>query len=175
MACFGLVSVVNIALAKSRPALDEAESFAAAFEIPAVIFSIGNCFPIMPVEATRIFRGSYLVSRISVNERAVWLHIVIAFSIPFRPVQVLALPELTTTAYILELLTCSLLTWTAAETTLLVVKTAAAFAPAGHTSSAKSDLPDFLIPHCTPAAKNPSGAVIVLLTIVFSLIILLLP
>jgi hypothetical protein len=164
------VSVVIIAFAKSRPALDEAESFAAAFAMPAVIFLIGNCSPIMPVEATRIFRDSSPVTRGPSDKRratsdAVLLHIVIAFSIPFRPVQVLALPELTTTAYILELPACFLQTCTAAETTLLVVKTAAEFAPVGQTSSPKSDLPDFLIPHCIAAAKKPLGAVIVLLAI----------
>jgi hypothetical protein len=94
-------------------------------------------------------------------------HICIAFLIPVRPVQVLALPELTTTADILALLTCSLQTRTAAETTLLVVKTAAAFAPVGQASSAKSDLPDFLTPQCKPAAKKPLGAVIVLFAICF--------
>ena len=41
-ACLGLVSVVIIALAKSSPAEAEAESFATAFGIPAVIFLIGS-------------------------------------------------------------------------------------------------------------------------------------
>jgi sorbitol-specific phosphotransferase system component IIBC len=54
-----------------------------------------------------------------------------------------------------------LLTSTAADTILLVVKTAAAFAPAGQTISAKSALPDFLIPQATPTAKNPCGLIIV--------------
>ena len=50
--CFGFVSVVIIAFAKSRPAFGEDESFSAAFGIPEVIFYIGNCSPIIPVEAT---------------------------------------------------------------------------------------------------------------------------
>jgi hypothetical protein len=62
---------------------------------------------------------------------------------------------------------CFLQICTAAETTLLVVKTAAAFTPPGQTISPKSGLPDFLTPQCNPAAKNPFGEVIVLFTIVF--------
>jgi hypothetical protein len=54
---------------------------------------------------------------------------------------------------------------TAADTILLVVKTAAAFAPAGQTSSPKSGLPVFFIPHLTPVAKKPFGPVIVLFVI----------
>jgi hypothetical protein len=113
-ACFGLVSVVIIAFAKESPAFGESESAFAAFAIPALIFSIGNWCPIMPVEATRTSRPAYcvlrialvslrakrsnLVSCISLNKRAVFAHIFIAFSTPRFPVQVLAQPELTTTA-----------------------------------------------------------------------------
>jgi hypothetical protein len=85
--------------------------------------------------------------------------------IPTWPLQQLALPELTTTADMLALFMCFLLTVTAADTILLVVKAAAAFAPAGQTSKPKSGLPDFFMPHLTPAAKNPFGAVIVLFVI----------
>jgi hypothetical protein len=60
---------------------------------------------------------------------------------------------------------CRLLTSTAAEVILLVVKTAAAFAPPGQTISPKSCLPDFFIPHFTPAARKSRGAVIVLFAI----------
>jgi hypothetical protein len=73
-------------------------------------------------------------------------HILIAFLTPALPVQAFALPELATTAEILALFTCCLLTITAADTILFVVKTAAAFAPEGQTSNAKSGLPDLLIP-----------------------------
>jgi len=96
------------------------------------------------------------------NCRAVSAHILIALSIPSRPVQVFALPELTTTAEISLLLTCCLQTLTAAEKILLVVKTAAALAPVGQTSNPRSFLPDFLMPQRTPAAKKPFGDVIVL-------------
>jgi hypothetical protein len=67
------------------------------------------------------------------------------------------------------LLICFLLTCTAAEVILLVVKTAAALAPVGQTSSPRSGLPDCFILQCTPAARKPFGVVIVLflLTIVF--------
>ena len=88
---------------------------------------------------------------------------------PFSPVQALALPELTTTAEILVLVTCRLQTVTAAETILLVVKTAAALAPVGQTSNPRSFLPDFLMPQGTPAAKKPLGDVIVLFFIVLSM------
>ena len=54
---------------------------------------------------------------------------------------------------------------TAADPTLLVVKTAAAFTPVGQTISPKSGLPDFFTPQCIPAAKKPLGAVMVLFTI----------
>lgn len=60
---------------------------------------------------------------------------------------------------------CRLLISTAAEVILLVVKTAAAFAPVGQTISPKSSPPDFLMSHLIPAAKNPRGPVIVLFVI----------
>jgi hypothetical protein len=90
---------------------------------------------------------------------------VMAFLTPCLPVQQFALPELTTTAYTLVLLICSRQICTAADWILLVVNTAAAVAPAGHTISPRSNLPDFLIPQLTPAAKNPFGAVRVLFAI----------
>ena len=90
-----------------------------------------------------------------------------AFVRPWGPVQALALPELITTAYTLGLLTCFLQMVTGAATILFVVKTAAAVVPAGQASSAKSGLPDFFIPQCTPAAKKPFAAVIVLFAILF--------
>jgi hypothetical protein len=58
-----------------------------------------------------------------------------------------------------------LLICTAADVILFVVNTPAAFAPLGQTINPKSNLPDFFIPHFTPDAKNPFGAVTVLLTI----------
>jgi hypothetical protein len=61
------------------------------------------------------------------------------------------------------------LTVTAAETILLVVKTATVFAPLGQTSNPRSDLPDFLMPQCSPAAKKPFGEVIVLFFIRLSI------
>jgi len=67
--------------------------------IPFVIFLIGNCSPITPVEATSTLCGSISIC-FAVSE-----HILIAFLIPARPVQALALPELTTTADMSELLT----------------------------------------------------------------------
>jgi hypothetical protein len=88
-------------------------------------------------------------------------HIAIAFLMPRFPVQVLAQPELTTTAKIFGLFMCFLLTSTAADTILFVVNAAAAVAPLGHTISPKSGLPDSFIPQLTPPAKNPFGAVIV--------------
>jgi hypothetical protein len=60
---------------------------------------------------------------------------------------------------------CFLLTSTAAETILFVVKTAAAVAPPGQTINPKSGLPDSFIPQLTPAAKNPLADVIVLFVI----------
>lgn len=98
-----LVSVVIIAFVKFCPALEESESFAAAFEMPAVILLIGNCSPIMPVEATRISRAVCCVLSIAFSELAVLLHIEIASLSPFWPVQVLALPELATTPYTVKL------------------------------------------------------------------------
>jgi hypothetical protein len=109
----------------------------------------------MPVDATSTICGSASIP-LAVSE-----HILIVLFIPCCPVQVLAFPELTTTAKIPRLATCFLHTLTAAETILLVVNTAAAFAPAGHTISPKSLLPDFLIPQLIPAARNPRGDVIV--------------
>jgi hypothetical protein len=90
-ACLARVSVVMIALAKPRPAraLDDNRPVAAL--IAPVIFFMGNCLPIIPVEATRTSPDS------TPNCLPVVLHIEIASAIPFLPVQALALPELTTT------------------------------------------------------------------------------
>jgi hypothetical protein len=93
-----------------------------------------------------------------------------AFVSPCAPVQALALPELITAAYTLGLLRCFLQIVTGVATILFVVKTAAAVAPAGQASSAKSGLADFFTPQCTPAAKKPFGAVILLFAIISSLI-----
>jgi hypothetical protein len=158
-ACFGFGSVVIIDFAKSSPALEEAESFAAALEIPAVILLIGSCSPMIPVEATKTLCGSSSICP------AVLLHIFTALAIPNLPVQALALPELTTTAYTRGLLMCFLQICTAAETILFVVKTAAALAPLGQTINPKSRLPDSLIPHAVPDAKKPFGEVTVLFAI----------
>jgi hypothetical protein len=83
-------------------------------------------------------------------------------------VQAFALPELATTAKILALFTCCLLTITAADTILFVVKTAATFAPEGETINAKSGLPELLIPQQTPAARKPFGDVMVVFFILWS-------
>jgi hypothetical protein len=154
-ACLALVSVVIIALAKSRPAVEAALNLSTAFAMPAVIFLIGKGLPIMPVDATSTVCGSASI------RLAVFEHILIALFIPCCPVQVFALPELTTTAETFALTRCLLQTVTAAESILLVVNTAAAFAPAGHTISPKSLLPDFFMPQLIPAARNPRGDVIV--------------
>jgi hypothetical protein len=47
----------------------------------------------------------------------------------------------------------------------LVVNIAAARAPFGQYTRARSGLPDFFTPQCSPVAKNPFGAVIVSLVI----------
>ena len=52
--CFGLVSVVMIAFAASRPASSVSESFPDSALTPAFTFSIGSCIPITPVEPTRV-------------------------------------------------------------------------------------------------------------------------
>jgi hypothetical protein len=123
--------------------------------------AIGSFSPIIPVDAISTLFGE------TETLAATSLHIDIASFIPFWPVQALALPELTTTAQALALFTCCLHTVTDAETILLVVKTAAALAPVGHTISPKSRLPLFLTPPAAPAAKKPFGAVIVLFAITF--------
>ena len=89
-----------------------------------------------------------------------------AFLWPALPVQALELPELTTTARMSLLFMCCFETATGAPKTLFVVKTAAAFAPAGQFSRARSNLPEAFIPQARPAAEKPFGAVIVLFAIV---------
>jgi hypothetical protein len=123
--------------------------------------AIGRFSPIIPVDAIKTLFG------LTETLEATSLHIDIESFIPFWPVHALALPELTTTAEILAVFRCCLHTVTDAETILLVVKTAAALAPAGQTISPKSSLPLFLTPPAAPAAKNPFGAVIVLFAISF--------
>ena len=79
---------------------------------------------------------------------------------PSAPVQALAQPLLTTTAaaVLWEARRWSRVTTSGAATARFVVKIAAARAGGVDTSSARSR-PDFLIPHATPAASKPSGAV----------------
>ncbi len=89
--------------------------------------------------------------------------------IPCAPVQALALPELTTMAWALPLLTCFRQSFTGAAQTWLVVNIPATVAGASDTINARSSLaplseplpvPSRLMSQNTPAARNPCGATI---------------
>src|SRR3712207_119022 len=91
------------------------------------------------------------------NTPAASSHIRRASRMPWRPVQALALPALTTTPRSLPPATCSRPTTTGAATTLLVVNTAAAVAVRSQTSRPTSGERLDLIPAYTPPARKPRG------------------
>ena len=110
---FFIVSVVRMA---SRASIDPAlESPATRASIPASIGVTSSCTPITPVEATTT--SSALTGRRSATSAAMRR----AAAIPASPLQVLALPELTITAWAWPSARCSLVTTRGWPITLLVV------------------------------------------------------
>src|SRR4051794_21571841 len=95
-------------------------------------------------------------------------HISRASWTPRLPVQTLAHPELVTQARRTPPRMWSRPTMMGAPTTLLRVKTAAALAGTSDTRSARSGLPEALIPQCIAAARKPETEVIVALAMEFS-------
>lgn len=81
-------------------------------------------------------------------------------SIPFSPVQALALPLLRTTARAVALRKCSIEIRTGAAFTRFVVKVAAAIAGTSDATSAKSSrfFPPGLMPQETAPARKPRAA-----------------
>ena len=150
---FGKGSVVMIASAAAAPPSVDSASIAAG--MPARRAGIFRFTPMTPVEATSTSRGSQpmpcaastVISRASAR--------------PCGPVQALAQPLLVTTARARppDAARCSCETSTGAAWAMFVVNTAAAAAGVSLTSSARSFLPLALMPQCSPAARNPAGAV----------------
>ena len=126
------VSVVRIACAKAAACCDVRPSLAAAPTMPCSILGIGSNLPMIPVEEGRICEDWQPATS------AARRHMVMASRNPRGPVQALALPELTTIPRSFPAAMCVRPTWTAGETTLLVVNTAAAVAGMSHKSSATS-------------------------------------
>jgi hypothetical protein len=123
--------------------------------MPRATCSIGSLTPMTPVDATSTAVGSI--------DRALAVSKVIsdACDIPSVPVQAFAHPLLTTIAEIrpADACMCSRETRTGAACARFVVNTAAAVDGESDTITARSSLPFALMPHATPAARNPAGAV----------------
>ena len=89
----GTVSVVMMALAASMPACRPSAFVSASFRMPAFNLSRGSCMPMTPVDATSTespgIPSSSPAQSASARQQ----------SIPCFPVQALAMPELTTTAW----------------------------------------------------------------------------
>ena len=117
-------------------------------------FSPFSWTPITPVEETRTCSAEHPMAR------AVSVAIVRATASPWSPVQAFAHPLLTTMddAAPCDTRRCSRVTTTGAATARFVVKMPAARAAGVETIIARSS-PDGLMPHATPAAVKPAGAV----------------
>ncbi len=152
-ASFGNGSVVMIARAALAPPV--ADNCETAAGMPRRIASILRFTPMTPVDATRTS------SRAQPREEAVSATISRASFIPSGPVHAFAQPLLVMTAWATPLLvaSCSSVTSTGAALARLVVNTPAALAGVSVAIKARSGLPDALIPHANPAARNPFGAV----------------
>ena len=155
--CFDRVSLVMMASAAwaAWPAVEP--SRAAASMMPARTLSIGSVTPMRPVEPTRT-EPCGKASACSVK-RAISR----ASFRPCLPVQALALPELTTTAWARPFFTRSTQTFTGAAQTWLVVNMPATVAGTSETMSARSrflplseplPVPRRLMSQKTPAAAK---------------------
>src|SRR3954467_6218870 len=151
-AALGNGSVVMIARAASLP--PQGARAAAAEAIPRVTFSISSATPITPVEATSTS------GTLQPTVDAVRAAIASACRMPSAPVHAFAHPLLTTIARAWpdDAERFRRETETGAACARLIVKTPAADAGESDTINARSS-PAALIPHDTPAARNPLGAV----------------
>src|SRR3989338_439373 len=140
-------SVVRIASAACKK--KSSERAAAAFSIPLLMFSMGIATPIIPVEEGITSPGS--IPSLAPTSR----HIISASRTPLAPVHALALPLLTTTAWMNPRLIRLIPTSTGAALTLLVVKSAAAVAGSSEKIKARSFFLLFLMPQATPANLKP--------------------
>src|SRR5262245_5870137 len=117
--------------------------------------SIFRLTPMTPVDATSTCMAAHSTAA-AVSSTISW-----ASATPCGPVQALAHPLLVTIAWATPLLAAS---WssqriTGAALARLVVKTPAALAGASVAISARSGLPDALMPQARPVARTPRGAV----------------
>src|SRR3989338_5233283 len=147
-------SVVRIASAACKK--ESSERAAAAFSIPLLMFSMGIATPIIPVEEGITSPGS--IPSLAPTSR----HIISASRTPPAPVHALALPLLTTTAWMNPRLIRLIPTSTGAALTLLVVKSAAAVAGRSEKIKARSFFLLFLMPQVTPANLKPGTVILVI-------------
>ncbi len=144
---FGKASVVRIA--SPAPAIPFGERRAARTGIAATIFSTGSGTPMTPVEPIssestgrpRDLAAARLVSRTA--------------RIPTAPVQAFALPLFATIPRSRDRVRSPFPQTTGEAATLFRVKTTAETHGRSLTTSARSGIPDFLIPHDIPAPRNP--------------------
>ena len=152
-ASLGNGSVVMMPSAASPPPVGE--SAAAAMVMPRSTLAMSSFTPMTPVDATSTDDGS------TPSVAAVRSAIALAWVIPSTPVQALAQPLLTTIAAAWPPDAASRLrdTRIGAAWARLVVNTAAAGTGRSAATRVRSCLPEALMPHATPAARKPPGAV----------------
>ena len=141
-------------MARAASSPPSRRNWPASAGIAASIRSMGNGFPITPVEATKTSSGR------KPSAFAVRAAIFTASAYPWRPVQALALPLFARMARPLPRRNRWRSRMTGAAITLLRVKTPAAVASRSETINARSGTSAFLIPAAMPAARIPGTAVI---------------
>ncbi len=151
VATFGNASVVIIACAARQNPPSSSDSIAAA--TPRRMGSAGSTTPILPVE-----HGS-TASTAMPSAAATCAHAAFATRMPAVPVHALALPLFVTIACARPVASRGTTSCTGAAFTRFVVTTPAATAGTSETMSARSGFPDGLIPHATPANRNPGTAI----------------
>src|SRR5262249_5133646 len=149
-------SVVTIAAAAAASAFGPRARRALRALMPRTTRGVGSNRPMTPVELTRTSRGEQPTASATAR------HIASASRTPRAPVAELLMPLLHTIARATPAVArrCRLLTITGAPTTRFVVKTPAAAHGTSATISARSGLPDGLIPQTPPAAVKPRQRVI---------------
>ena len=148
---FANASVVLIASANSTS--PSSRSVRAAAPMPDSTASIGSGTPITPVEATATRFSEEMLAPAAASRC-----ILAASSSPVTPVAAFALPELTTTAWMCARSQCSRQRSTGADWVPERVNRAALVVLwVSQTSRPRSGAPPSLIPHATPAARNPCG------------------
>ena len=157
--CLGTVSVVMMARAASSPPVSPPAISWTTSRTPARTLSIGSRSPIRPVEHTATSIAPVSVPQ-SDSAAAVASAVAWVSWKPSGPVQALAPPEFRTTARSRPVVRTCCDHSTGAALTLFRVKIpAAVWSGPSLKTSARSSVPEALMPAEMPVARNPAGAV----------------